>query len=70
MAFTSKCHEFVQEQLNSGMLDKMLIQAVKGTEVPRTVWTWTHDVCRKQEALLPLGGWDRRCFQGMGWLWM
>ena len=41
MAFTSKCHEFVQEQ-NLGTLGKMLIKIVKKTEVPRAVWTWTH----------------------------
>lgn len=39
MALTIKCHEFavVQEQLNLRTLGKI----VKGTEVPRAVWTWT-----------------------------
>ena len=41
MAFTSKCHEFVQEQLNLRTLGKMLIKIVKGAEVPRALGTWT-----------------------------
>lgn len=41
MAFTSKCYESVQEELNLGLLGKMLMNIVKGTEVPRAVWTRT-----------------------------